>query len=31
VKVDTDAEIVMFSPEREHSHVIEHMIEKVKA
>lgn len=31
VKVDVDAEIVMFSPQREHSHVIEHMIEKVKA
>jgi hypothetical protein len=31
VKVDADAEIVMFSPQREHSHVIEHMIEKVKA
>jgi hypothetical protein len=30
VKVDADAEIVMFSPQREHSHVIEHMIEKVK-
>jgi hypothetical protein len=30
VKVDDDAEIVMFSPEREHSHVIKHMIEKVK-
>jgi hypothetical protein len=29
VKVDADAEIVMFSPEREHSHVIDHMIEKV--
>jgi hypothetical protein len=29
VSVDADAEIVMFSPEREHSHVIEHMIEKV--
>jgi hypothetical protein len=29
VKVDADAEIVMFSPQREHSHVIEHMIEKV--
>jgi hypothetical protein len=29
VKVDADAEIVMFSPEREHSHVIEHMIKKV--
>jgi hypothetical protein len=31
VKVDADAEIVMFSPQREHSHVISHMIEKVKA
>jgi hypothetical protein len=31
VTVDADAEIVMFSPQREHSHVIEHMIEKVKA
>jgi hypothetical protein len=30
VKVDADAEIVMFSPEREHSEVIDHMIEKVK-
>jgi hypothetical protein len=30
VKVDADAEIVMFSPQREHSHVIRHMIEKVK-
>jgi hypothetical protein len=30
VKVDADAEIVMFSPQREHSHVIEHMIQKVK-
>ncbi len=30
VKVDADAEIVMFSPQREHSHVIKHMIEKVK-
>jgi len=29
VKVDADAEIVMFSPEREHSQVIDHMIEKV--
>lgn len=29
VKVDADAEIVMFSPQREHSHVIDHMIEKV--
>ena len=30
VRVDADAEIVMFSPQREHSHVIDHMIEKVK-
>ena len=30
VKVDADAEIIMFSPQREHSHVINHMIEKVK-
>jgi hypothetical protein len=30
VKVDVDAEVVMFSPQREHSHVIDHMIEKVK-
>jgi hypothetical protein len=29
VKVDADAEIVMFSPQREHSRVIDHMIEKV--
>ena len=29
VRVEADAEIVMFSPQREHSHVIEHMIEKV--
>ena len=28
VLVDADAEIVMFSPQREHSHVIDHMIEK---
>jgi hypothetical protein len=31
VRVDADAEIVMFSPQREHSHVIEHMIKKVQA
>ena len=31
VKVDADAEIVMFSPQDEHSHVINHMIEKTKA
>jgi hypothetical protein len=30
VKVDEDAEIVMFSPQHEHSRVIDHMIEKVK-
>ena len=30
VKVDSDAEIVMFSPQQEHSHVIDHMIEKAK-
>ena len=30
VKVDADAEIVMFSPQHEHTHVIDHMIEKVK-
>jgi hypothetical protein len=31
VKVDADAEIVMFSPQREHTHVIQHMINAVKA
>lgn len=31
VRVDADAEIIMFSPQREHSHVIEHMIAKVAA
>ena len=30
VRVDADAEIVMFSPQREHSRVIGHMIDKVK-
>jgi hypothetical protein len=30
VKVDVDAEIVMFSPQREHTEVIDHMIAKVK-
>ena len=29
VRVDEDAEIVMFSPQREHSLVIDHMIAKV--
>ena len=31
VKVDSDAEIIMFSPQREHSHVINHMIKMVKS
>jgi hypothetical protein len=31
VKVNADAEIVMFSPQSEHSLVINHMIEKVKS
>jgi hypothetical protein len=31
VKVDADAEIVMFSPQHKHSEVINHMIEMVKA
>ena len=31
VKVDADAEIVMFSPQKEHTHVIEHMIKAVKS
>ena len=30
VKVTADAEIVMFSPQHEHTHVINHMIEKTK-
>lgn len=30
VKVEADAEIVMFSPQHEHSRVIDHMIEKIK-
>jgi hypothetical protein len=30
VKVNQDAEIVMFSPQHEHTHVINHMIEMVK-
>lgn len=29
VRVDADAEIIMFSPQREHSEVIDHMIQKV--
>jgi hypothetical protein len=31
VKVDADADIIMFSPQREHIVVIDHMIEKVSA
>lgn len=31
VKVETDAEIIMFSPQREHSLVIDHMIGMVKS
>jgi hypothetical protein len=31
VRVDADAEIVMFSPQQEHSHVINHMIAKTRA
>ena len=30
VKVDVDAEIIMFSPQHEHNVVIDHMIEMVK-
>jgi len=30
VRVDEDAEIIMFSPQHEHTRVIEHMIDKVK-
>jgi hypothetical protein len=30
VKVEADSEIVMFSPQDEHSHVIDHMIAKTK-
>lgn len=31
VKVDADAEIIMFSPQRQHSLVIDHMIEKARS
>jgi len=31
IKVNEDAEIIMFSPQHEHSKVINHMIEKTKA
>jgi hypothetical protein len=30
VEVDEDAEIVMFSPQHEHSHVIDHMIARAR-
>lgn len=30
VKVNADAQIIMFSPQHEHSHVINHMIEKTR-
>lgn len=30
VKVDADADIIMFSPQHEHTHVIDHLIAKVK-
>lgn len=30
VKVNADAEIIMFSPQNQHSHVINHMIEMTK-
>lgn len=31
VKVTADAELIMFSPQREHTHVIDHMIAKVSS
>lgn len=31
VRVDADAEIIMFSPQHEHSQVIDHMIQMAKA
>jgi hypothetical protein len=30
VKVDLDSDIIMFSPQREHTHVIDHLKEKTK-
>lgn len=30
VRVDEDAELVMFSPQAEHTHVLDHMLAKVK-
>ena len=31
VKVDADADIIMFSPEREHTLVVNHMLQKVNS
>ena len=31
VRVTEDAEIIMFSPQRQHTHVIDHMRQKVQA
>lgn len=31
VKVDADADIIMFSPEREHTFVVNHMLKKVSS
>lgn len=31
IKVNEDAELIMFSPQHEHSHVINHMIEKTRS
>ena len=31
VRVTEDAEIIIFSPQREHTHVIDHMREKLKS
>jgi hypothetical protein len=30
VKVGKDAEVILFSPQHEHSHVIDHMLDKMK-
>jgi hypothetical protein len=30
VRVDADAEVIMFSPQHEHTHVINHMVEKTQ-
>lgn len=31
VRVNEDAELIMFSPQREHTHVIDHMREKIRS